>query len=247
MRANIAADLASKWIQLVGGSIQPSTGGGFCYETSRIAQGNTLTVEGYDVRVSMRLERPEVVLFDNLLTPDECEQLIALARSKQVPSTIVDPKTGEQEVIEQRTSQSAYFQRAEDPLVDRLERRIALLTSLPVEHGEGIQVLHYQQGGEYRPHFDYFPLQDSGSQRHLARGGQRVVTVIMYLNQVVDGGETTFPDVGLSVKPKQGAALYFAYCNSRNQLDPATLHAGAPVLAGEKWIATKWIRQNPYL
>ena len=116
----------------------------------------------------------------------------------------------------------------------------------PIENGEGIQILHYPVGGEYRPHFDYFPPRDPGSQTHLANGGQRVSTLVMYLNDVEQGGETNFPTLQLSVSPKKGAAAYFEYANSLNQVDPLSLHAGMPVLAGEKWIATKWMRQRRY-
>ena len=98
----------------------------------------------------------------------------------------------------------------------------------PVENGEGLQILNYKVGGEYKPHFDYFPPGDPGSAVHLAKGGQRVSTMVIYLNDVEEAGETTFPDVGLSVTPKKGAAVYFEYCNSQNQVDPLTLHAGAP-------------------
>lgn len=65
----------------------------------------------------------------------------------------------------------------------------------------------------------------------------------MSLNDVADGGETVFPEIGLSVVPRRGHAVYFSYCNSRNQVDPRTLHGGAPVRCGEKRIATKWLRQ----
>ena len=91
-----------------------------------------------------------------------------------------------------------------------------------------------------------FPYELKGSQQHLAVGGQRVSTLVMYLSDVEQGGETTFPDVGVSVVPKKGAAVYFEYCNSQGQVDPLSLHAGNPVIKGEKWIATKWMRQRKY-
>jgi prolyl 4-hydroxylase len=116
----------------------------------------------------------------------------------------------------------------------------------PVDNGEGFQILHYGVGGEYTPHFDYFPPEQPGSATHISRGGQRVSTLVMYLNDVEEGGETTFPDVGLSVSPRAGSAVYFRYFNGAGQIDPLTLHAGAPVLAGEKWIMTKWMRQFRY-
>jgi prolyl 4-hydroxylase len=80
----------------------------------------------------------------------------------------------------------------------------------------------------------------------LAMGGQRISTLIMYLNDVPAGGSTVFPEVGLDVLPRKGNALYFAYATEDGQLDRRSLHGGSPVGAGEKWIATKWIRQRPY-
>jgi prolyl 4-hydroxylase len=80
----------------------------------------------------------------------------------------------------------------------------------------------------------------------VAHGGQRVATLIIYLNNVAQGGETIFPEINLKITPIQGNALYFAYTNSKNQVDPLTLHGGCPVLEGEKFIATKWMRQKEY-
>ena len=135
----------------------------------------------------------------------------------------------------------------ENPFIARLDRRIAEVMNWPVENGEGLQILNYQIGGEYKAHFDYFAPADPGSQVHLAHGGQRVSTLVMYLNEVEAGGETVFPDIGLSVVPKKGSAVYFEYCNSLGQVDPLSLHSGMPVIQGEKWIATKWMRQRRYV
>jgi prolyl 4-hydroxylase len=110
-----------------------------------------------------------------------------------------------------------------------------------------LQILHYGPTGEYRPHFDYFPPDQPGSAVHTARGGQRVATLVIYLNDVPGGGETIFPEAGLSVAAKQGGAVYFRYMNGQRQLDPLTLHGGAPVITGEKWIMTKWMRERPYV
>lgn len=216
------------------------------YEATRIASGNTIQLNDRQVSVAMRLAKPDVVVVDHFMTPAECEQLIAMAVEKCQRSGVVDPQTGETVIIPARSSEGCYFQRGENALIARLDTRISALMNWPVDHGEGIQILHYTDGGEYKPHFDYFPVDQKGSATHLAKGGQRVATLVMYLNDVAAGGETVFPDVGVSVVPRQGAAAYFSYVNSRGQLDPATLHGGAPVTAGEKWIATKWMRQNVY-
>ncbi len=217
------------------------------YEPSRIASGNTIALADKSVHVALRLSHPEVVLFNHFMSDDECDALIALAKDKTLsPSTVVDSTSGKGEVITARSSEGTYFQRGENTLVQSLERRISQLMNFPIENGEGIQVLHYLPGAEYRPHFDYFPKHDAGSARHLNLGGQRIATLVMYLNDVENGGETFFPEANLSVTPKKGSAVYFSYFNSLGQTDSATLHAGNPVLAGEKWIATKWVRQTKY-
>ncbi|MCX7125655.1 MAG: 2OG-Fe(II) oxygenase, partial [Gammaproteobacteria bacterium] len=145
-----------------------------------------------------------------------------------------------------RTSSGTFFQINETPFIARIDRRVSELMQLPVVNGEGLQILHYKKDAEYKPHFDYFPTEKSGSKIHVARGGQRVATLILYLNNVEEGGETIFPEINLKVQPQQGNAIYFAYTNAKSQVDPLTLHGGCPVLRGEKWIATKWMRQREY-
>jgi prolyl 4-hydroxylase len=113
-----------------------------------------------------------------------------------------------------------------------------------VRNGEGIQVLHYAPGAGYKPHYDYFDPNGPGTPSILQHGGQRVGTVVMYLNEPEKGGGTTFPDVSFEVAPKRGNAVFFSY--ERPHPDSKTLHGGAPVIAGEKWIATKWMRAGEF-
>ena len=209
---------------------------------------NARQIQTHDrlIRVAMRLAQPVLALFENLLAPDECDELVRLSRIKLKRSTIVDPHTGQEAVIPDRSSDGTFFALNEDPFIARLDRRVAEAMHWPVENGEGLQILHYRIGGEYKPHYDYFPPADPGSRPHLARGGQRVSTLVIYLNDVAGGGETVFPELKLSVTPQKGAAVYFEYCNRQGQVDARTLHGGAPVSAGEKWVATKWMRQGRY-
>jgi prolyl 4-hydroxylase len=217
------------------------------YEASRMtSQGPVLTTTDRRVHVSFRMTQPVVTLLDDMLSHDECDELIRLSRIKLQPSTIVDPTTGRAKVIADRSSEGTFFTLNEGTFIAKLDTRIAQVMNCPVENGEGLQILHYRVGGEYTPHFDYFSPVDLGSQAHLACGGQRVSTLVIYLNDVATGGETVFPELGLSVVPKKGSAVYFEYCNSHGELDPKTLHGGLPVVAGEKWIATKWMRQRRY-
>lgn len=216
------------------------------YASNRIASGNSINIDGHAVRVAVRLGEPEVVVFENLLSDAECDRLIELSLPKLKPSTIVESQTGVEQVIGERTSEGMFFQRGENELVSALETRVAKLMNMPVANGEGIQILHYMKGAEYRPHYDFFAPENPGSAVHLRQGGQRVATLVMYLNDVESGGETIFPEIDFAVAPRKGGAVFFAYCDDANKLDRLTLHGGAPVERGEKWIATKWVRQRAY-
>ena len=228
-------------------AIAASTTQAYIYSSPRMPQGGSVVqTSDRSIRVSMRMNQPVVALLDNVMSFEECDRLIEMSRAKLQRSTIVDPTNGQHKVITARGSSGTHFALNENAFISSLDRRIAELMHWPMENGEGLQILNYQIGGEYKPHFDYFPPEQTGSGVHLAKGGQRVSTLILYLNDVEQGGETIFPSLHLSVVPKKGSAIYFEYCNASGQVDPSTLHGGAPVLAGEKWIATKWMRQRKY-
>jgi prolyl 4-hydroxylase len=206
---------------------------------------STIVAEGHPVQVAMAMRLPRVVLFDNLLTPEECDGLIALARPRLSRSETVDTATGGNEVNASRTSDGMFFERGEHPLIVRIEQRIAALVNWPVDHGEGLQILRYRPGAQYLPHHDYFDPAQPGTPRIVERGGQRVGTLVMYLNTPERGGATVFPDVGLEVAAQRGSAVFFSY--DRPHPVTKTLHGGAPVIAGEKWVATKWLRQGVFV
>jgi prolyl 4-hydroxylase len=200
---------------------------------------------GHEVRVLSTMKLPRLVVFGGLLSDAECEGLMALAAPRLVRSETVDNDTGGSEVNAARTSDGMFFERGEAPLIKTIEARIAELLRWPVDHGEGLQILRYRPGAEYRPHHDYFDPQHPGATRILQRGGQRVGTLVMYLNTPAAGGATTFPDTGLEVAPVRGNAVFFSY--DRAHAGTRTLHGGAPVTAGEKWVATKWLRQGVFV
>lgn len=196
------------------------------------------------VAVLQVMADPRVVVFGGLLSDEECEELIALARPRLARSLTVATKTGGEEINDDRTSNGMFFQRGENELVRRIEQRIARLVNWPQENGEGLQILQYRPGAEYKPHYDYFDPGEPGTPTILRRGGQRVGTVVMYLAEPDKGGGTVFPDVHMEVAPKRGNAVFFSY--ERPHPSTRTLHGGSPVLAGEKWIATKWLRERRF-
>ncbi|MGH8159301.1 MAG: 2OG-Fe(II) oxygenase [Rhodanobacter sp.] len=219
---------------------------GYAYGSPRMPQGNCIRTHDREVRVVTRVAQPQVAVLDGVLSEAECQILITRSLHKLQASRVVDPTSGTFADHPDRTSEGTYFERCEDDFIAGLDRRISEIMGIPLENGEGLQVLHYAPGGEYKPHWDFFPPDNPGSAAALATGGQRVATMVMYLNTVHVGGSTLFPKIGLEIIPKPGSAVCFEYVNASGQLDESTLHAGAPVISGEKWIVTKWMRESPY-
>ncbi len=221
--------------------------GEYRYEPSRLAAGSRLHCAGREVRVSLRLAQPMVAVLEGVLSPRECSQLIELARPRLAPSTVVDPVTGLDVVADYRDSHGMFFRLEETAFIAALDRRFSEIMGLPVEQGEGLQVLRYGVGGKSEPHHDYLTPSGPAVLESLARSGQRVSSLVVYLNEVEGGGETSFPAIGLSVSAHVGNAVYFEYANSLRQVDANTLHAGAKVTQGEKWVVTKWMRERRFI
>ena len=196
------------------------------------------------VNLLLTMAQPRIVVFAHLLSPEECDAVIAAASTRMARSLTVATQTGGEEINDDRTSDGMFFQRGESPLIQRIEERIARLLNWPIENGEGLQVLHYRPGAEYKPHYDYFDPTEPGTPSILRRGGQRVGTLVIYLNTPDKGGGTVFPDAQLEVAPQRGNAVFFSY--ARPDPTTRTLHGGAPVIAGDKWIATKWLREREF-
>jgi prolyl 4-hydroxylase len=205
---------------------------------------NTVWAGDRHVKVLLHLRLPRVVVFGGLLSDEECDALRAEANPRLSRSQTVVNDTGASEVNEVRTSDGMFFGRGESPLCKTIETRLSVLAGWPVENGEGLQILRYGPGAEYKPHYDYFDPAHAGTPTILRRGGQRVGTFVMYLNTPEQGGGTSFPDVGLEVAPVKGNAVFFSY--DRPHPSTRSLHGGSSVLAGEKWVATKWLRQGRF-
>ena len=197
-----------------------------------------------EVQVLVTLRSPRVIVFGGLLADDECDALIELAGQRLVRSQTVQTATGDSEINSARTSDGMFFNRDETALISRIEARMAALLDWPLENGEGLQVLRYGPGAEYKPHYDYFDPTQPGTPTILKRGGQRVASLVCYLNTPARGGATVFPDIHLDVAPVKGNAVFFSY--DRPHPMTRSLHGGAPVLEGEKWVATKWVRERRF-
>ena len=127
-----------------------------------------------------------------------------------------------------------------------IRRRVEEIAGIPEKNGEAIQVLHYSIGAEYKPHYDFFDPKTPGGLLHYKRGGQRIATLLIYLHTAEEGGETVFPKAQLVVKAIKGKAILFYNVDRQGNPDPRSLHGGAPVIAGEKWVATLWLREGEF-
>lgn len=251
----VAHGLVEAFVDAINKGVQPPTDSvvldsmlaEYRYETPRLAPGPVIRTGDRDILVLLRLEQPVIALLESVFSDEECGQLIELARDRLRPSTIVDPVTGEDKVAAHRDSEGMFFELEETPFIARLDRRISEVMNSPIENGEGLQVLRYGPSAKNTPHFDFLAPSNQANRDSLARSGQRISTMVIYLNDVASGGETVFPEIGLSVLPKKGNGVYFEYANSQRQVDPRSVHAGAPVLAGEKWAVTKWIREKRFI
>ncbi|KAK7266262.1 hypothetical protein RIF29_18904 [Crotalaria pallida] len=202
---------------------------------------------------------PRAFVYKGFLSEDECDHLINLAKDKMEKSMVADNDSGKSIASEVRTSSGMFLNKAQDEIVADIEARIATWTFLPIENGESMQILHYEHGQKYEPHYDYF--HDKANQ---VMGGHRVATVLMYLSSVGKGGETIFPNSmerfvqqkdeswsecakkGYAVKPEKGDALLFFSLQLDATPDTRSLHGSCPVIDGEKWSATKWIHVSNF-
>ena len=182
--------------------------------------------------------RPWASRFPALFSPAECRFLVGRARPALAPSVIIDPRTGRQVRNPIRTSEGMAFAfMNENPAVHALNRRIAAVTGTAVAQGEPLQILRYRPGQEYKPHFDAIAGDPN----------QRILTVLVYLNEDYEGGETSFVNADLRFRGRLGDALVFRNALPDGRADALSQHAGLPVTAGEKLIGSRWIRQRPFL
>ncbi|XP_015888332.1 probable prolyl 4-hydroxylase 4 [Ziziphus jujuba] len=234
----------------------------FCFHQSLISNAGSFSSIIDPSKVKQISWKPRAFVYEGFLSDLECDHLIALAKSELKRSAVADNESGKSKLSAVRTSSGMFIPKAKDAIVAGIEEKIATWTFLPKENGEDIQVLRYEHGQKYEPHYDYFT-----DKVNIARGGHRLATVLMYLSDVGKGGETVFPVAeepirrkasttnedlsecakkGIAVKPRRGDALLFFSLHPTAVPDPNSLHAGCPVIEGEKWSATKWIHVDSF-
>ncbi|WP_408640724.1 2OG-Fe(II) oxygenase [Salipaludibacillus keqinensis] len=196
--------------------------------------GNKIVTEDREINIVARVEEPLIVVLGNVLSDEECDELISLSKDRMKRSKVGSSRNEN----DLRTSTSMFLEESENEVVMRIEKRLSQIMNIPFEHGEDLLILNYKIGQEYKAHFDFF------SSKNHSVDNPRISTLVMYLNDVEEGGETFFPELGFSVSPQKGMAVYFEYFYNNQDLNELTLHGGAPIIKGDKWAATKWMRRK---
>jgi prolyl 4-hydroxylase len=186
------------------------------------------------------IEGADIFAFADFLDAKECARFITLVDRIAEPSQTFD--IGRR----YRTSYSGNMDHA-DPFVRMIDRRIDDLLGIDPSFGETVQGQRYHIGQEYEPHFDWFDPRADYWEEQQIHGGQRAWTAMIYLNEVEEGGETEFTELGFSVTPQRGSLLVWNNAAPDGKPHMRTKHAARPVLRGVKYVATKWYRSRPWI
>lgn len=176
--------------------------------------------------------------YPNLLQKSLCDDIIKLASQRLEPAQTV----GEQ-VDGYRTAEYCWLSDVNDPALEWIQTFISNLTNLPIENQEDIHIVKYTKGGEYKVHHDFF---HEDSPEELTRGGDRLFSFLIYLNDDFKGGETEFPLLKKKIKPDVGKGILWQNLDREFQPILESEHAGLPVTKGEKWILIIWVREEKF-
>ena len=208
-----------------------------------------ITLRGW---ISGRLERNpnalripsnhlDIFIVRDLLDERDCAELVALIDADREPSKLLSPT----EDPEFRTSDSSNLN-PYDEAVGRAEAKITELMGIDAAQGETIQGQRYAVGQQFKPHFDFFHEGEPYWDDMHKSGGQRTWTAMVFLNDVDDGGQTFFQQAAVKVTPRRGNLLTWNNMDASGQPNAYAIHQGMPVLAGTKYIITKWFRERPW-
>lgn len=197
----------------------------------------------HEMRPGQKLhDRPAITVFPEVLDPWQCAYIRFRGASHLRPSMVLDPATGQRMCDPVRNSDSVGFDWfLEDMVIHQIMQAVTALADIDATRSEPLHLLRYGEGQEYKPHYDFVGgLEYTGQFAEQ----QRTDTFCLYLNTVPAGGETAFPRLGMSVPAVQGQVVHFQNVDKEGRPFVDSLHCGQPVTAGEKWLATLWIRKN---
>ena len=188
--------------------------------------------------------KPVVRSLHQVLDVMECSHLAVLSMPFLQPSKVIS-STGDAERVSGRTSMGTNFPPyRSDFVVNNIVSRLCKIAGQKENTAEYLALLKYGEGEEYRVHPDYFESSNPKLKNLLDQGGQRVKTIVCYLNTVEEGGATAFPDLGIVVTARAGDGVFFENAVDEETIYPESRHAGLAIKQGTKWIVTLWFREH---
>ena len=185
-------------------------------------------------------EHPRIV--EDVLTLEECQYIIDKAEPMFTRSTVV----GVEGPDTSRTSQTAWIPKT-DPVAQKVFEKALEHTGKTLDDCEHLQVVKYEPNTYYREHHDSCCDDSQGCIDFEKDGGQRVATLLVYLNSDFTDGETHFPNLDLKLKADPGSAILFRPLGSEEaKCHPKALHAGLPISSGVKYVCNAWVRENKF-
>jgi hypothetical protein len=196
--------------------------------------------------VQVLRDAPNIRTCKGFASAAECDWLIELARKGLQRAKIYRKDAAGHEHSHTRTNtESDYTIGNADMVLNLIRARLAAAAGIDSRHFEVAKLLHYEPGQQFEAHCDFQEPATPALRQEIERYGQRVATLLVYLNDDYAGGETDFPRIGLRYKGSRGDALLFANVQSSGALDYDTLHAGLPPTSGVKWVLSQWVRDKP--
>lgn len=212
----------------------------FAIKNTKHSPRITTTPQGY---TSENDDYIEPIILKDVITEDEANYIIQYAKDRFATSQLV----GDFEDKSIRDSETCWIKK-HDKVVSKIIQRICLMVDKPYENAEDLQVVKYKANGMYKPHHDACCDGNEQCKEFLKRGGQRVRTIVIYLTDDFDGGETNFPTLNKSYKPsKHSGILFYPLDSKENTCHPHALHEGSPVTRGVKMICNVWIRESVFV
>ncbi|XP_033225913.1 prolyl 4-hydroxylase subunit alpha-1-like [Belonocnema kinseyi] len=185
---------------------------------------------------------PKIVVYHDAIYEDEIETLKRLSEPRLEVAKVRNPITGGMQTSDYRIAKSVYIEDNGNKHIMLVRRRVEHMTGLVFETSKKFQIAYYDIGGFYLPHYDFVRKEDEHSLKDFGTGN-RIATVLFYMNDVTEGGATIFPMLNITIWPKKGSAVFWHNLQRNGEGDTSTLHAACKVLSGEKWIATSWLHE----
>jgi prolyl 4-hydroxylase len=189
---------------------------------------------------------PLIYIIDNFISPFDCDYIIEKFKNNLEDARVVSNREYVVNATD-RNNISCWDHCMDNDIINNIRKKISELVNYSLENSEKLQIINYKPGQKYNAHHDGWFDDNSETSNHNLQLGQRMVTCLIYLNDVEEGGETEFPKLNLKVTPKKGRiVIFYNIHKDTDKLHDLSMHAGTNVIKGEKWACNLWFRNKIY-